>query len=156
MLIEMDAYYVKPDGTLDLLADYGAWVRYEFARTTDTPEDAPPIGAGGSDGQWYEVLSVQAAEPGRGVVSSRRGGFGWVTLRWVSKGISVEIDDPTTQIGEVVETPRCSYRQLWAYALEQGAPQNAVATIRYDANGYSFLIMDTPHNYDFTTDCQPR
>jgi len=154
MLTELDSYYVKPDGTLDLLADYGAWVHYEFIRTTNPPQTAPPIGAGGSDGQWYEVLSVQATRPGRGMVTSRSGGGGRVTLRWVSKGLSLEIDDPTTRVEPIAEAPRCPFREFWAYALELGAPQNAVATIRYSAGGYNFLIAETPYNYDFTPDCE--
>jgi hypothetical protein len=156
LLTEIDAYYVKPDGTLDLLADYGAWVRYEFVRAVSAPPDAPPIGAGGSDSEWYEVLTVQASRPGTNIVNSGSGRLGWTTLRWVSKGLALETEDATTRIDTPVEVPRCSFRDLWAYALEDGAPQNAVATINYDENGYYFLISGTEYNYQFTTTCEPR
>ncbi len=59
-LVEIRAMYVKSDGTQDLMNDaYFAQADYTFVKEVPAPEDAPPVGAGGSaTGRWYQRFDV--------------------------------------------------------------------------------------------------
>lgn len=157
-LVEFSANYVQSDGTVDLTAtNYVPWVTYRFVRPTDPPADAPPIGtSGNSGGTWYEPIDVEAYQVGlRRTRSISTGGVRY-RFQWVNLGLTREVDDKTTSVKAILDAPRCSFADLWDYALNQDAPADAVAIIRYDAGGYDFSISGTTFNFRFDTECQPQ
>lgn len=158
LLIELSASYVKSDGTVDLTAtSYNPWITYRFIRPSEAPADAPPIGAASNDGgAWYEPATVEAFEIGQRRQQTTTRGSVRSTVQWVNKGLTRHIEDRTTQVKEVLPAPQCSFAKLWSYALEEGAPRDAVAIISYDASGYSFSISGAGFNFDFDLECKPR
>lgn len=151
-LLEIAAYYVRSDGTLDLTASYGARVDYEFYRPTDAEgKEAPPLGAGGTGtDQWYQTVSVEADQPGR----TWHIESGSSEYSFTNQGLTREWDTPQNRIpGTAIPAPECSFATLWQIALEREAPSEAVAIIRYDEDGYEFSISDTGIRLNFDTDC---
>jgi hypothetical protein len=154
MLLSMDAVYVRSDGTLDLTAEaYRPTVSYEFVRKmTEPPTNAPPVGAGGSvTDEWFEPIEVELSRPGQGY-TLRSGGS---EVSYVNQGME---RDPGTAVNrlsqETIDAPQCSLAKLWEAAIAEDAPRDAVATIRYDADGYTFNISDMSISLEFTPDCE--
>ena len=151
-LLEMSAFYVKSDGTVDLNAAYDPYVSYEFFRlSTSEGQEAPPLGAGGSGSdQWYQTVTVEAWRPGKTwSIQSGSSNFTFTT-----QGLSREWDEPrNTMPGTAIDAPTCSFATLWQTAIQRDAPANAVAIIDYDGDGYSFRIRDTNISLDFGTNC---
>ncbi len=138
--VSMEARFVRMDGTLDLWATYDPKVYYQFTRTT-LPVNAKPIGAGGNaEGVQYNTTRI--------ILDSKNDGFHLINFimdadYWV---MTQPVDTP-------VSPPTCPLRDLWAVALAAGAPELAVATIDYDADGYDFEIRDTDFRFRFGMDC---
>jgi hypothetical protein len=154
--IEMDATFVKSDGTLDLTAEsYFPIVTYRFAISAERPEDAPPIGAGGSTGDYEQLVTIRAFQPGqmRSVTSMSGGVRTQYTYRHL--GLERDIDDPSPAgQQETSPVPTCSFADLWESAIQHDAPRDAVAIIRYDDGEYSFNISGMSINLEFDQSCE--
>lgn len=149
-LISISAYYVKSDGTLDLTEDYYPRVSYEFAREVPRPDDAPPVGAGGSaGGKWYESIEIEAYQP-----NQWRRVSGSQNYTYMNKGMEREVNSPQTLSVTFIPPPACSFADLWAVAMTRDAPHDAVATIDYDVDGYDFRISDVSISLQFDAECQ--
>lgn len=150
-LMGMSSTFVKSDGTQDLVTElYVATTNYEFVREVPTPDNAPPIGAGGSpDGKWYQVTDVDIFRPGqwRQVTGSSE-------YTYLHKGMALDPYDPRGSKPDTIPMPRCSFATLWERALQDGVPESAVAMIDYDADGYDFSISDLGYYAEFDVDCR--
>jgi hypothetical protein len=155
-LTGISAYYVRSDGTMDLTASYmpAPYTEYEFVREVERPTNAPPVGAGGTtNGQWYQPISIDASKPGvQRHVTSTGGGVS-MSYNYVTQGLEKDVRDATTSFNDaILADPQCTFRDLWQIAIQNDAPRDAVATIRYNEDGYSFNIPGTV-NLDFDEDC---
>jgi hypothetical protein len=141
-LYKIDIQYVRSDGTLDTFADYYPYANYYFMREV-RPANARPIGAGGNpEGVQYETVEVEIQRPG-----FRR--------RFTNLGMNRDVHSPVgSKPGGVIRDPQCSMARLWQVALERGAPESAVAVVRYDDNGYHFQIYDTNIDLQFDDLCR--
>lgn len=159
-LVSISAYYVRADGTMDLNASYDPKpnVTYEFYREASPPENAPPVGAGGTaGGAWYEKVTISAYEPGQWRHVTRIGGGVSTEYSYENQGMERDIDSPTATIYDTfVPDPACSFTRLWSTALERGAPADAVAIIEYDSYGYDFSISGADISLEFDQDCKLR
>ncbi|MGQ9910660.1 MAG: hypothetical protein ACUVS2_17685 [Candidatus Flexifilum sp.] len=161
LLAEIYATSVRPDGTLNLNATYTPrpYVDYRFYRVVPRPDNAPPIGAGGtSSGPWFEPITISAYQPGQMSLISRTGGGVNVRTQFINQGLAREIDEPTTSVSfntdQSLLDPACSFAELWAQALTRGAPAEAVASIHYNASGYDFVISGVI-SLRFDSRCKP-
>ena len=155
-LLSIDAMYVRSDGTLDLTAtSYRPTVDYEFYRETAAPEDAPPIGAGGSiERKWYETVTVSVYRPGETRHVTSMGGGINKSYYYTNKGMDRSVDGPTGVVpGVELAEPKCSFADLWKVALEEGAAEDAVAMIEYTEDGYDFSISGLDINLEFDAEC---
>jgi hypothetical protein len=147
-LLRIDMEYVKPDGTLDLTANYGAQVDYQFAHVLDaTPSNAAPLGAGGSapGGTFAQRVTVMLAKPGAsGTAHDQYYNFGMVRNNIPAAALTQTI----------APAPSCALRQLWESAIKQDAPANAVAIMSYDNTGYTFSIDAAHVHLTFDPNCQ--
>lgn len=136
---------VRSDGTMDLNADYtpAPYTDYEFVILIDPPENAPPVGAGGnSGGQWYQPITISAFEPGQMRRFTQIGGDMNITSQYVNEGMTREVGEPTTNPFDLpIPAPRCLFTDLWDEAIQQGAPEDGIATIDYDEDGYTFNMV---------------
>jgi hypothetical protein len=145
-LLDLSMKFIKSDGTLDLTAGYGAAVSYRFAHILDAaPTSAAPLGAGGKPGGTYaETVDIDIEKP------STKGG---TRDQYYNFGMT-RIDVPSRLLTETVAvTPTCSAKQLWDVAVKNDAPANAVATIDYRSDGYTFDIKDTSVHLRFDISC---
>lgn len=152
---EMIAYYVKPDGTLDLYADYNPRATYSFYNVIADTSDRP-IGAGGSaEGVLYQEVEIEIERPWQLYNRSVSSGGTRTTYTYLTLGMDRDTDDGRpTPPGNAIPAPLCSFADLWAAAIERGAPENAVAIIRYDEDGYNFTIQGSSIYLNFTPDCK--
>lgn len=160
-LTKIEATSVRSDGTLDLMAEYipSPRVTYTFYRVLDqAPPDAPPIGAGGgTDGRWYEPLNVQVYKPWDLRSVNRVDENGRSEYQYYNLGMERNTLDPVgAPPGDEILAPTCAFHELWKSALVMGAPAEAVATIVYDQDGYTFAIPGTPTKWAFDRDCRLR
>jgi hypothetical protein len=141
-LYRIDIQYVRSDGTIDTFADYYPYANYYFMREV-RPANARPIGAGGNlEGVQYEVVEVEIWRPG-----FRR--------RFTNLGMNRDVQSLTGyKPGGVIRDPQCTMAQLWQVAIEKGAPESAVAVVRYDGNGYHFQIYGTDIDLQFDDMCR--
>ncbi|MFN8377802.1 MAG: hypothetical protein U0452_03950 [Anaerolineae bacterium] len=155
VLTGFDAQFVKRDGTMDLWADYGPQVLYEFYRLVDAPNDRP-IGAGGSvSGTAYEPVTVYVSRPFD--LRSVRQSSGAVSVRYQYFDLGIDPEPGNVRPnppGEEAKLPTCSLETLWDAALAQDAPANGVASIHYDSSGYSFTISGTGISLQFDHHCK--
>lgn len=155
----LNAANVRSDGTMDLTATYspGPRVSYEFLRPVEPPADAPPVGAAGNTGgQWYEPITIEAYRPGQTSRITTTGGGISTSIQFTNQGMKKNVGSLTTNPFSTAAPPmRCAFVDLWAVAIEQGAPSDAVATIRYEEFGddweYNFIVPGT--NLTFNEDC---
>lgn len=161
-LLSIDAQYVKSDGTLDLtITDpYRPRVEYEFfIRDDSAGKEAPPLGAGGIEGGFYnKKVSVDVYEPGQWRHVRSMGSGGSSEYSYQNKGMdrdegSLVFDNPRP-----APAPACSFGELWQVAMEMGAPADALASIRYDLTyqgevRYNFQISGTSLRFEFNADC---
>jgi hypothetical protein len=142
-LVSIEVGLVRADGTQDLEAGYTPKpdTTYTFAREVPRPANAPPPGAGGSStGPWFEEIEIRAYDPGQRrrvetTTSSRR-----TTVQYTNKGMERRVSDPSGSAPEYVEEPACAIADLWRVAIERGAPEDGVARIAYDSQGYRFTV----------------
>jgi len=156
-LVSVRASFVRSDGTLDLTASsYSPSVTYEFYRETSPPADAPPVGAGGStsDNLYYEDVSIRVYEPGQWRSVTQVGNGARLSYTYMNRGMDRDIDPASGSLPDFISAPSCSFADLWAVAIEQDAPANAVAVINYDDNGYRFRINDLDISLRFNSNCQ--
>jgi hypothetical protein len=156
-LATITATYVRADGTMDLTATYTPAPRteYTFLREIPRPADAPPVGvAGSTSGQWYEPISIEAYQPGQVRHVTSTGGGISTSYNYTNQGMIKEVEDPTTTpFDDVAPEPTCKFVDLWKIAMKEGAPEEAVAIIEYDSEGYTFnIIGDTYLRFDH--DCK--
>lgn len=148
---------VRRDGTLDLTAGYVPAPRatYSLYRDAPPPDPAPPVGAGGSlDGRWYQSLRIEAYRPGQRRQVTRISGSSRMRYSYVNRGLDVDEGSVSGKAGTAVPPPACRFDRLWADAIAQGAPPDAVAQIDYDDDGYVFNIPGV-FLRRYGTDCAP-
>ena len=157
-LVEIDAGGVRPDGTVNMKeTSFNPEVEYVFERKVDPPADQPPIGAGGSLSKvWKSRVRLEVERPGYHETyrsgSERRG--------YRTRGVNRYGGDPEPGApADPVPDPGCSFAQIWKAVSEspnQEIPAGAVASIDFDASGYSFAISGTKIRADFKPDCTPK
>lgn len=156
-LVEIDVRLVRADGTMDLKASYSPKpdVTYRFAREVERPANAPPPGAGGANiGPWYETINIRAYEPGQRRRRTTIGGSTNTTVTYTNKGMERDVQDPRSGAVETLPTPRCSIEAMFAEAIREGAPADAVANVSYDADGYEFSISGIGIDFEYGHDCE--
>jgi hypothetical protein len=153
-LLSIEAYYVRSDGTMDLYADYYPRVNYEFYIVVDDEAGHDiPLGAPNSTADaevLYQGVTISVWEPYQMRSVSTSTSYSYMHL-----GMERDVDEPSrTKPAEPIPAPACSFADLWAKAIEeQDAPENAVAIISYNADGYEFYINDTDVRMHFDLDC---
>jgi hypothetical protein len=142
----IDMKFVKSDGTMDLTANYGAEVSYRFAHVLDNaPDNSAPLGAGGKPGGTYaELVYVNVDKAGQA---------GSTKDQWYNFGMSRQVIPAQLLSEPTAAPPACNAKQLWDAAIKSDAPANAVATIDYRSDGYTFDIKDTSIHLRFDTSC---
>lgn len=159
-LVGMRAMFVRRDGTLDLKADYrpAPHAVYSFARSVPAPQDAPPLGAGGSpDGRWFEAIEVEVARPWQLRSVRSVGAGGSRSYQYFSRGMERKAATPTGQApASALSPPACPLRALWDAAVTRGASPEAVAIVEYGRQGYDFTIPGARFVMRFDARCQPR
>lgn len=155
---ELEAQFVRPDGTMDLNANYqpGPRVNYQFYHELERPpQNAPPLGAGSKlDNKWYERIRVTISKPWQSFYVSSTGGGVNSRYNYINFGMQRKNDPPTSSTqAAIAPAPTCPFEQLWQQASQQGAPADAVATIHYDHGGYTFTIEGTKIKLIFAFDC---
>lgn len=130
---------VGSDGTVDLDLP-NAGIRYEFdSAMGEGPEPPRPPGTV-RHGRYCGRQSVQVDR----------------------EGIAADPDQPRTNCrssaGEPLPEPRCTPQQIWARALEKGAPAKGRATIEYfraqEGPAWRFSMADSRVNFTLFGDCE--
>lgn len=158
-IVKIDVRLVRADGTMDLKASYSPKpdVTYRFAREVERPSNAPPPGAGGANtGPWYETIDVRAYEPGQRRRRTTIGGNTNSTVTYTNKGLERDTQAPRSGVIETLPAPRCSIQDMFADAIAEGAPADAVANVTYDADGYEFTISGLGIDIEYDHDCTRR
>jgi hypothetical protein len=157
-LLEIEMQFVRADGTMDLTATYNPApsTTYTFMIEVPPPPDAPPVGVGGyTGGNFYQRVEVIAERPGQPRRVTEVGGGGRLEYTYVTQGLRLKPSTPSgSPAGVPIPPPACSLTALWEEAIRRDAPRDAVATIEYDENGYSFRIQGML-SLRFNADCSP-
>lgn len=160
-LVEIDANFVRSDGTLDLTAKYrpAPHVTYTFDVPLDkAPADAPPVGAGRAPGDvWIQRVRVDCYEPGQRRSVTRISGNSRSSYQYTNEGM--DVDRSTPSMGKLepdLGTPKLSTLDLWKAGIAKGAPQDAVARIQFDKDGYEFSITGTNARVEFDRTGKPK
>lgn len=156
-LLSIQASFVRSDGTLDLKADYlpSPNVIYNFIQEKSAPENAPPLGADASpEGIWHEPIRVTVSRPWQFFSVTRSSGSSNARYSYINLGMDTKVSPLEHSQQDIVEAPKCLFKNLWDQAKANGAPTDAVAIITYDARGYDFSIQNTPFHFQFDTDCR--
>ncbi len=146
VLFDLDASYVKSDGTMDLNATYkpSPNARYMFMVPLDkAPDDAPPVGAGRGPGDvWTQQVIVSVYQPGQRRNVTRTSGNSRSSYSYTNEGMDIDHGTPTmSSLERGLPDPKLTAQEMWKIAIEKGADKDAVATIGYDSGGYSFTII---------------
>lgn len=159
-LVSIQVSQVRADGTQDLNATYSPApdTTYKFIRKIAPPANAPPVGAGGNNGaQWYEPVSVRAYKPGSRSHTTRIGGGVSFSYDFVNEGLTATISSATTSMNDTfIDPPTCSIADFWKAGIDAGFPADAVATVEYNAQGYSFYISGTKNRMTFDKSCKSK
>lgn len=152
-LVEVEADFVRSDGTMDLTATYkpAPRITYKFIVPLDkAPADAPPVGAGrGPDDVWTQQVTVNCYEPGQRRHITRISGGSRTSYNYTNEGM--EIDRSTPSMGSLksdIGAPKITTAELWKMALGKGANKAAVARIEFTDDGYEFSITGTPVRFE--------
>jgi hypothetical protein len=153
-LKDLYATGVRSDGTMDLFANYTSIVSLTFVRPTQANNDLP-LGAGGSESDIaYEEVDVDIFTPNQMRTSSSSSNGMRTRFSYINRGALIEVDGTTNTKPITLFMPTCSFADLWAIAIENDVPENAVAAISYDNYGYDFRIIDTNYDLEFSQDCE--
>lgn len=129
----------------------------EYVVEVARPDNAPPPGVAGAGGdKWYQRVIIEAYQPGQRRTVTQTGGGISTRYSYVNEGMTRDVrSTPSTNTTPFLPAPRCAFREMWAVALERGAPADAVAVIEYDEEGYEFEINipDRRVSLDFDNDC---
>lgn len=151
-LVELEALFVREDGTQDLQASYVANSRvgtYEFVRPTqDEVDTSAPVGARGEVAP-YETVVVTISNP-HFVSQSVNGGDAQLKKH---QGMQRQRLGPATEQAGL-PAPPCTFAQLWTDAKARGAPAGAVAEIAYGPAGYEFRIREIDVDLRFNAQCE--
>jgi hypothetical protein len=147
ILLEMNASFVRSDGTLDLKAQYkpAPTADYRFrVPIKEAPKDAPPIGAGRKPGDiWIQDVTVRVYEPGMRRHVSRISGGTRSSYSYTNEGMDVDRSSPQMgSLEEALPEPKISTREMWEFAISKGADKDAVARVSFDDDGYEFTISE--------------
>ncbi len=158
-LVAIEAEGVRPDGTIDVNDKVvNGTAKYVFFRTVNPPSNQPPLGAGGStETVWHQQAIAIAGYRGWRFHEYTSSDGSGVTPRW-NRGVAVDRWDPRPGPGRFTSeltAPSCSFKDVWASALKEGAPQNAVASIKYKEDIYRFEIPGTDLKLQLNSDCTP-
>lgn len=149
--LDMTARYVRPDGTLDLTAEYGPEVVYEWMGPA--VQNDRPMGAGGETGS-VTIVSVRATNFGFEETGTAPNGGHYADLNMGLRRRQRVVGMSDSYVP--TKPPTCKLSSLWTAAVKAGAPKDAVAVITYDHEGYEFRIDGTGLNLKFGADCAPR
>jgi hypothetical protein len=153
-LTNLYATGVRSDGTIDLFASYTPHIILTFVRPTQANNDLP-LGAGGSESDIaYEEVDVDIFTPNQMRTSSSSSNGMRTRFSYINRGALIEVDGTTNTKPITLFMPTCSFADLWAIAIENDVPENAVAAISYDNYGYDFRIIDTNYDLEFSQDCE--
>jgi hypothetical protein len=158
-LLEIDMYFVRSDGTMDLNASYTPAPRvvYAFAVEVPRPDDAPPPGAGGANaGPWYQRVDIEAYRPGASRTTTTISGGSSTTFTYTNRGMTRTPGSVRSDQQDFLTPPVCDLTAFWRDALAQDAPPDGVATIDYDAEGYRFRITGWSISLEYDADCDVR
>lgn len=147
-LVSIEASGVRPDGTMDLTAEYSPAPRatYKFIEPTEEgKEKMPPVGAGRKpDDVWAREVTAEAYRPGQRSHIRKMGGNVNAEYWHTNQGVTVKFETPRAQVlKDVDDRPRLTTKEMWEKAISLGAPKDAVASVSYDAKGYDFDITGT-------------
>ncbi len=155
-LVEIRMSLVRSDGTMDLKPEYSPkpYTDYKFVREVPRPDNVPPPGAGGANtGPWYETVDVRAYEPGQRRRRITTGGNTNSDIRYTNKGLERSVSSARSGDVATVPAPTCPVEQLFAEAISRGAPEDAVANVIYDSDGYQVRITGIGIRLDFDHNC---
>jgi hypothetical protein len=160
-LVEVEASFVRHDGTMDLTATYrpAPRVTYKFVMPLDkAPDNAPPVGAGRSPGDvWIQQVDVDCYEPGQMRSVTKISGGSTTKYQYHNEGM--DIDRRTASMGKLepdIGAPKVTTSKLWEMAVANGAMKDAVARIKFDKDGYELSITGTPVRVELGPDGQPK
>jgi hypothetical protein len=147
-LLSIEASGVRPDGTMDLTAQYTPGPRASYAFVEPTEEGKgrmPPVGAGRKpDDVWARGVKAETYRPGQTSHITKRVGSINAEYYHTNQGVTVDFDSPRAQaLPDALPAPSVSTQEMWKKALSLGAPKDAVAQVSYDAKGYGFWITGT-------------
>ena len=147
-LVSIEASGVRPDGTMDLTAEYTPAPRasYKFVEPTEEDKERmPPVGAGRKpDDVWARVVTAEAYRPGQTSHIRKMGGNINAEYWHTNEGVTVDFSSPGAQaLPDALAAPSLSTREMWEKALSLGAPRDAVARVSYDEKGYGLWITGT-------------
>lgn len=160
-LTAIEARFVRSDGTMNLHADYAPSpeVEYRFVAPAEGGGAAlPPVGAGGSPGAtWIQDVTVRGYRPGRVSRVQRTTATSRTEYTFRNEGMVVNSGSKRSgPLPEGLAPPQVSTKRLWELAIAAGAPEDAVATIEYDKDGYRFSITGTKVRLSFELDGTPK
>jgi hypothetical protein len=147
-LVSIEASGVRPDGTMDLTAEYTPAPRasYKFIEPTEEgKERMPPVGAGRKpDDVWARAVTAEAYRPGQRSHITKMGGNVNAEYWHTNEGVTVKFSSPGAQaLPAGLGAPVLTTREMWEKALSLGAPRDAVARVSFDEEGYEFDITGT-------------
>ncbi len=163
VLLSIEARLIRPNGTMDIEAEYKPTARYKFL-AMPVPEkekkerSTVPLGAQKEiqdTVKRVDYVQIFILKPEKRNV--REAGYEGTRMmkhagmeKVVKAGYRFSSWEHSYRIGEVASPP-LSFSLIWQKAIEQGAPsENAVANIFYDVeNGYTFEIEQTDYKYTF-------
>ncbi len=180
-LVSLSARYVRPDGTIDIKAKYvrkgETVVKFQVVRydPDPVPAETKPVKEKKSDAPLstepppqptsypmvsppYEHATVIIARPDSGVTRTTGSGYptGGRQEWWRRLGMSSYTKRYTQSLEGAVPLPVLSFSEIWEKAINLGTPENAVAQIDYDVDGYRFSIAYTDIKLDFDIDGRYR
>lgn len=147
VLTELEIWYVRADGTMDLMADYNPqpYAEYTFeVAAKDPPKTLPPIGAGRAEGDvWLETVRVRVSEPGRTRYVRRTSGGVSTSYSYRMEGMDFSRGSP--HMGKLPKAINVAPTVLdaWKLAIKAGASKEAVARMEYRLDDVSFEIDKT-------------
>lgn len=143
-LISFRAYAVRPDGTMDLNATSKPGPHVEYLFVHEFTSAATAEGDGSAAAVRSELVTVEVYHPGEAREATETVDGELLTYTYGNEGMIRRPQPPAESVDvEVAPQPQCGLYQLWSVAVNQGIPQDSIATITYDASGYTFAAGDS-------------